>query len=79
MNISAQLLPRMSAEPSTLEIKFSMCQPPPSLPTYTCLFLLAGLFWLGLAWFGLVPCRGWKDGGYLPICCYPPGWESGEN
>jgi large subunit ribosomal protein L53 len=41
MNISAQLLPRTSAEPSTLEIKFSMCHPP---NTYACLFLLVGWF-----------------------------------
>jgi hypothetical protein len=52
MNISAQLLPRTSAEPSTLEIKFSMCHP--QTPMLVCFFLLVGWFWIGLDWICLV-------------------------
>lgn len=41
MSISAQLLPRTSAEPSTLEIKFSMCRPlPPTHHLFCCYFWL---------------------------------------
>jgi hypothetical protein len=78
MNISAQLLPRTSAEPSTLEIKFSMCHPP---NTYACLFLFVGwlvLDWIGLDLFGLVwfvTCRGVEGMGhtYLFVPTRPGG------